>query len=238
MFTLNTESMTWHQAKEWCESRRSELLKLPTDTILDLFNSQLAASTFVDDNGVPITQVFIGLSDLGEEGNFRYTDNGYASVEYWAPNQPDNYGGNEHCVAINALDPELRWEDVSCDETHAFACLNSLISLLWFPYDGKIYKYRQAFSTWHGAVEECREDAGHLIQISSQVMVDLSNQLALHDNVDANRAIWIDANDIDSEGNWQYADGTPLTYTNWNTGEPNNGLANVIEEDCAVMLPE
>ncbi len=36
------------------------------------------------------------------------------------------------------------------------------------------------------------------------------------------RRIWIGFNDVASEGTFQWADGSPVTYTNWNPGEPNN----------------
>lgn len=38
----------------------------------------------------------------------------------WAPNQPDNAGGNEHCVEwINFL---KKWNDRGCNEHSSFAC--------------------------------------------------------------------------------------------------------------------
>ncbi|XP_070539251.1 perlucin-like protein [Ptychodera flava] len=42
--------------------------------------------------------------------------------------------------------------------------------------------------------------------------------------------LWIGLTDIDVEGKWVWADGSPLKYSNWNHGEPNNagGI-----EDCA-----
>ena len=33
---------------------------------------------------------------------------------------------------------------------------------------------------------------------------------------------WIGINDIDNEGTFIWADGTEVTYTGWNSGEPNN----------------
>ncbi len=36
------------------------------------------------------------------------------------------------------------------------------------------------------------------------------------------RRIWIGFTDTATEGTFQWADGSPVTYTNWNPGEPNN----------------
>ena len=40
---------------------------------------------------------------------------------------------------------------------------------------------------------------------------------------------YIGINDITTEGTWQYATGGNLIYTNWGSGEPNNGGG---VEDC------
>ncbi len=40
---------------------------------------------------------------------------------------------------------------------------------------------------------------------------------------------WLSANDISTEGQWKLSDNSPLSYTNWNSGEPNDEG----NEDCA-----
>lgn len=54
---------------------------------------------------------------------------------------------------------------------------------------------------------------------------------ALHSAVSAytGDSYWIGANDRAAEGQWVWEDGQPLSYTRWNSGEPNNAG----EEDCA-----
>ena len=42
---------------------------------------------------------------------------------------------------------------------------------------------------------------------------------------------WIGVNDISTEGTWRNADGSAVTYTNWQPGEPNNSGN---KEDCAM----
>ena len=42
---------------------------------------------------------------------------------------------------------------------------------------------------------------------------------------------WLGFNDNASEGNWVWSSGEASTYTNWNSGEPNNSAAGS-GEDC------
>ena len=43
---------------------------------------------------------------------------------------------------------------------------------------------------------------------------------------------WMGMNDIASEGTWAWSDGTTVSYTNWHSGEPNDGGGN---EDCGQL---
>lgn len=48
------------------------------------------------------------------------------------------------------------------------------------------------------------------------------------------RDVLVGGTDAATEGTWLWDDGTPLTFTNWRTGEPNNG-GGAYEEDCLVI---
>jgi hypothetical protein len=46
---------------------------------------------------------------------------------------------------------------------------------------------------------------------------------------------FIGLTDIAVEGTFVWDDGTPLTYSNWHTGEPNNGGSGGYQEDCVII---
>ena len=49
--------------------------------------------------------------------------------------------------------------------------------------------------------------------------------------------LWIGFNDLNSEGSWQWADGSSCNFTNWNSGEPSNttDACSFTGEDAAVI---
>ena len=70
---------------------------------------------------------------------------------------------------------------------------------------------------------------GHLVSINSAEENEAVRSLKAANGADN---VWIGFNDIASEGSFVWTDGSPVTYTNWNSGEPNN----IGDEDCTHMF--
>jgi hypothetical protein len=81
-------------------------------------------------------------------------------------------------------------------------------------------------TTWTGAEAYAQSLGGHLVTIN-----DAAEQALLVSLFGGNTRYWIGFNDLAVEGNFEWVNGEPVTYTNWALGEPNN-LGN---EDFAVM---
>ena len=81
-------------------------------------------------------------------------------------------------------------------------------------------------SNWTTARSRCAVWGGDLATITN------SNEDALLDSIVSvpTHPIWIGYNDIETEGDWKWADGTDSSYTNWNANRPDNHLGN---QDCA-----
>ena len=98
----------------------------------------------------------------------------------------------------------------------------------WPNYGSYEYKKFTTATTWNNARSTCQSYGGDLVSIPNS---DVNNWLCSTLGCDGNP--WIGFNDIAIEGTWVWSDGSPVTYTNWNTGEPNNSGGN---EDCGQIL--
>jgi basic membrane protein A and related proteins len=70
---------------------------------------------------------------------------------------------------------------------------------------------------WDSAIDYCSSRAGHLLVINDAA----ENRFIF--NLDPGAVLG--ATDRDHEGQWVWSTGEPLSYTNWNAGEPNNCAA-------------
>ena len=89
-----------------------------------------------------------------------------------------------------------------------------------------------AGTTWTASEALAVALGGHLVSIGSQAEQDfVASNFGNLGGVD--RRIWIGFNDQTTEGVFEWSDGTPAKYTNWNPGEPNNSGG---AEDYAELL--
>ncbi|XP_051627815.1 hepatic lectin-like [Manacus candei] len=91
---------------------------------------------------------------------------------------------------------------------------------------GKCYYFSLGRASWFRAKAQCEELGSHLAVIDSfaeQSFIMFRTR---------NERFWIGLTDRNSEGDWEWIDGTDYktTFTFWKEGEPNNSGNN---EDCA-----
>ena len=73
---------------------------------------------------------------------------------------------------------------------------------------------------WDALEAQIAPFSGHLVDIHSEEENDFIVNSVF--SVFGGSAAWIGFTDVDSEGTWVWRSGAPVTYTAWNTGEPNN----------------
>ena len=66
-------------------------------------------------------RAWIGLNDLATEGLFNWVDGCPFRFRYWAPNQPNDFRG-EDCVHTLGVGHGYMWNDVDCSICHQYTC--------------------------------------------------------------------------------------------------------------------
>jgi len=84
--------------------------------------------------------------------------------------------------------------------------------------------------SWLSAETNANALGGHLVTIN-----DAAEEAWLRSVFGSNTLYWIGFTDATVEGTWVWVSGEPVTYTNWDTLEPNNCIPPAIGEDYAVL---
>jgi hypothetical protein len=74
--------------------------------------------------------------------------------------------------------------------------------------------------TWKEARDKCRAKGGHLAKVTSAEQNQFLTSLLTEQEIES---AWLGATDEEHEDSWTWLDGSPLTYANWDPGQPNNG---------------
>ncbi|KAM4585565.1 uncharacterized protein PAE49_004781 [Odontesthes bonariensis] len=96
----------------------------------------------------------------------------------------------------------------------------------WVPFSNSLYRFSlREKKTWQDSRYDCLQRGADLVVINSkeeQKFIELFSQV-----------IWIGLTDQEVEGKWKWVDGTPLTFSYWASGEPNNYEGE--DEDCGEL---
>ncbi|XP_060771839.1 CD209 antigen-like protein C [Neoarius graeffei] len=97
----------------------------------------------------------------------------------------------------------------------------------WTYFSSSLYYISQIKKSWTASRQDCREQGADLVIIKSG-----EEQEFILNLLGSSRRAWIGLSDRDTEGEWKWVDGTPLTTVYWFDGEPNDDR----DEDCVEIL--
>ena len=103
------------------------------------------------------------------------------------------------------------------------------VSRRWETFGGHYYYFSASDANLTSARDACTAAGGYLACVGS---AEENNFIYQHLN---GHNAWIGYTDEVVEGQWHWMNGEPNSYTNWNSGEPNNGLGGGAE-NYAVMM--
>lgn len=102
--------LTWPEARDTCETFGATLTSVES----------AAENAFIATHllGQESEELWLGGSDLAQEGTFAWEDGQPFIYENWAFGEPNDSGGQD-CIQMYGFG---RWDDDNCDETRRFMC--------------------------------------------------------------------------------------------------------------------
>ncbi len=118
LYSFCSGDLDWRDARDRCTSRGQALASLETDEEDAFVVGQVRARG--------LAPAWVGLHDIGDEGNWRWVDETPIARTAWGPGEPNNGPGcclnDENCgVVAWHPDPDT-WNDDQCSNTHAYVC--------------------------------------------------------------------------------------------------------------------
>ncbi|KAM6917746.1 uncharacterized protein PEZ65_013511 [Lycodopsis pacificus] len=121
-FSDDLSSKSWYEAREFCKFLGGDLAV--TDSrekhlaLIDLINKYQGATRSIDHR----KGFWIGLTDVEEEGTWKWLDGTRLTEGYWDNGEPNNQG-NEDCAAMYPRsNPFQAWNDAPCRHELKWIC--------------------------------------------------------------------------------------------------------------------
>ncbi len=108
-------SLTWIEAEKNCLSLKSNLASIHSLEEYQFIQRRVQEGS--QDEAV----TWVGGSNCQENSVWLWTDGTPFSFEKWCPDEPNNVGGVEHCLHMNARDQHC-WNDKQCSDKYPSVC--------------------------------------------------------------------------------------------------------------------
>ncbi|XP_042081191.1 CD209 antigen-like protein A isoform X2 [Haplochromis burtoni] len=107
-YLLSENSGSWQSARKHCTDQGADLV------VIDSPEEQNFIASFTQ------KETWIGLSDIEQEGTWKWVDGTPLTLQYWASLQPDNLLFREDCAHIRYQ--ETSWNDERCENSLQWVC--------------------------------------------------------------------------------------------------------------------
>uniref|UniRef100_A0AAX7UBJ6 C-type lectin domain-containing protein n=1 Tax=Astatotilapia calliptera TaxID=8154 RepID=A0AAX7UBJ6_ASTCA len=87
----------------------------------------------------------------------------------------------------------------------------------WVAFSDSLYQVSSEKKSWEESRQDCLQKGAHLMIINrrEEQVCNFVNQFK--------KSLWIGLTDSETDGRWKWVDGTRMTTSYWNRGEPNGG---------------
>ncbi|XP_014906843.1 macrophage mannose receptor 1 [Poecilia latipinna] len=222
---------TWYEAVTKCSAMGAHLLFINSQEEQFFINGKLP-----DFHQVDIPDIWIGFSDMYQDGDFKWTDKSKITFSNYGTGWPRNTEDTWDCGQIYTGNYEGKWETANCFKSLGYICemtggLNPQPTASPDGYCDRGYLLYKDFcyhfeteqvKNWQDAEAYCVEQQGHLVSFHSEEELSF---LTAHMPGEA----WVGLNDINIENQFVYTDGSDADLLPWVENQPDNWENN---EDC------
>ncbi|KAM3591310.1 uncharacterized protein V6R79_026463 [Siganus canaliculatus] len=191
-FVENEKS--WKEAQSYCREKYTDLATVSDmEDMEDMKKLHEAA-------GGRKSHAWIGLYNDSKTEKFvwRWVQPGVVyndSEANWVPPEPNNSGGNEHCVMVRE---KREWNDIDCDTSYAFICYDETNS-------EKKYHLVNEVKSWSKAQQFCRKS--HTGLVSGRAQLEEAQKLVGTSNIQWFIGLFRDT--------WVWSDNSSFLFRNW-----------------------
>ena len=156
---------------------------------------------------------------------FNIIKNSFSNNENWNTGEP-NSSGDENIGEIYASGNWNDEKETTLNQRYLLE-VDQLISsksgyTFLGQYDGHSYFSSNLSFLWYAAKADAQANGGYLAMIKTK---EENDTIATMLSSKLHFGLYQDVSDKyfkEPKGGWKWVDGTPLTFENWNSGEPNN----------------
>jgi len=241
-YRFHESPMTQSEAKKFCEEEQGVPARLvEIDSAEE--NRAIVAEMQRQNSFSRKINFWLGINDRHSEGDWVFESTG-KSVKFtnWNSGEPNNGNGNpgsENCAFINELE---KWNDVDCNGKpsngwkRTALCEKSCVAP-WTQLSTGCYRFHESPMTQSEAKKFCEEEQevpARLVEIDSmEENRAIVAEIQERDFFSRKIEFWLGITDRHSEGHWVLeSTGKSVVFTNWDSGEPNNGNGNRGSENC------
>ncbi|XP_034020939.1 C-type mannose receptor 2-like [Thalassophryne amazonica] len=209
-YFLVSEPRNWTEAQSFCRHVYTDLATIENSADVTAVN--MTASNYTG-------KAWIGLYvDLYNSWKWSLNDSSFygpGEMEFrnWYTAQPNNLGGQQHCVILLSWSVYFgTWDDTDCSSQHFFVCYNGTVN-------GNVsFVLVEILKNWADAQLYCREHFTDLASVRNQTENDLIA------NISGDNFVWIG---LYRQNLW--SDGSTSLFCYWNKGQPDHAT---VEETC------
>ncbi|KAM3929234.1 macrophage mannose receptor 1-like [Leptodactylus fuscus] len=235
-YQINSDSaLTWYQARRSCQQQDAELLSI----------TELQEQSFIAGITTPLTTpLWIGLNSLDFNAGWRWDGGDPFRYLNWLPGNPSDVPG-VNCVSVNP-GRNTKWESKECEQKLGYICEKGdkksrdvpspgtsdpiFCPSSWIPYNGHCYYLDRDARTWKEAMLSCRREEGDLASLHN---IEEASAVTSQLTFGGAEYVWLGLNDLNTQLYFEWSDGSPVTYTTWQRGEPSH--LSDRQEDCVAL---